>query len=142
MLVACDFQLLTASHRQQTATAGKYIRAENLRYLMSLLTEIHEQKCAAREQLRLQTRARCRALLQTLLPAGTQVAVYGSLTKPFAFNSRSDVDLAFNELPNPLTSEKLAIQLEAGLDRPVDAVLLDQTRLKAAILRTGEIWTL
>ncbi len=109
---------------------------------MSLLTEIHEQKRAARERLRLETRARCREMLQAILPAGTQVAVYGSLTKPFAFNSWSDVDLAFNELPDWLTPDKIAVQLEAALHRPVDAVLIDETRLKAAILRKGEIWTL
>lgn len=109
---------------------------------MTLLAEIHEQKRAAREHLRLQTRDRCREMLQTLLPAGTQVTVYGSLTKPFAFDSWSDVDLAFNELPDSLTPDKLAVQLEAGLHRPVDVVLIDETRLKAAILRKGEIWIL
>lgn len=64
--------------------------------------------------------------------------VFGSLAKPFAFSLWSDVDLALQELPAGLTAERLAIDLEAGLQRPVDVVLLDQTRLKAAILKTGE----
>jgi predicted nucleotidyltransferase len=109
---------------------------------MSLLTELHEEKRAAREKLRLETRARCREILRALLPAGTQVIVFGSLARPFAFSPWSDVDLAFSKLPSGLSQEELAARLEVGLQRPVDLVLLDRTRLKAAILRTGETWTL
>lgn len=109
---------------------------------MSLLTELHEQKRAAREQLRLETRARCREILRALLPAGTEVIVFGSLAKPFAFNAWSDVDLAFGELPAGFNLDQLAIRLEAGLHRSVDVTMIDRTRLKAAILRTGERWTL
>ena len=109
---------------------------------MSLLTELHEQKRSAREQLRLATRSRCRQILRALLPAGTEVIVFGSLAKPFAFNPWSDVDLAFGELPDGLTLDRLAIRLEAELHRSVDVMMIDRTRLKAAILRTGELWTL
>lgn len=109
---------------------------------MTLLKELHEQKRIAREQLRLATRSRCRQILRALLPAGTEVIVFGSLVKPFAFNPWSDVDLAFGELPGGLTLAQLAIRLEAELHRSIDIVMIDRTRLKAAILRTGERWTL
>lgn len=109
---------------------------------MSLLTQLHEEKRATRERLRLGTRARCREVLRVLLPPGTQVVVFGSLAKPYAFSRWSDVDLAVGALPAGLSPEKLAARLEVELGRPADVVPLGETRIKAAILRTGETWTL
>ena len=109
---------------------------------MSLLTELHDEKRAGRERLRLETRARCREVLSALLPPGSQVIVFGSLAKPFAFSRWSDVDLAVGELPPGLTPEKLGARLETELGRPTDVLRLGETRINAAILRTGETWTL
>jgi predicted nucleotidyltransferase len=111
-------------------------------WIVSLLTQLHEAKRAGRERLRLETRARCRELLGALLPPGTRIIVFGSLAKPYAFSRWSDVDLAVDRLPAGLSPEQLAAQLEAGLGRPADVVRLGETRINAAILRTGETWTL
>jgi len=109
---------------------------------VSLLTQLHDEKRAIREQLRLGTRTRCREVLRALLPPGTQVVVFGSLAKPYAFSRWSDVDLAVGTLPAGLSPEKLAARLETELGRPADVVRLGETRINAAILRTGETWTL
>jgi predicted nucleotidyltransferase len=109
---------------------------------VSLLTQLHEEKRARRERLRLETRARCRELLAALLPPGTRIIVFGSLARPYAFSRWSDVDLAVGGLPAGLSPEKLAAQLEGELGRPADVVRLGETRINAAILRTGETWTL
>jgi predicted nucleotidyltransferase len=111
-------------------------------WIVSLLTQLHEEKRARRERLRLETRARCRELLGALLPPGTRIVVFGSLAKPYAFSRWSDVDLAVGGLPSGLSLEQLAAHLEAELGRPVDVVRLGATRINAAILRTGESWTL
>ena len=109
---------------------------------MTLLTELHQQKQARREKLRLETRAGLEAALRTLLPPGSSVVVFGSLVKPYRFDRWSDVDLALYETPGSLSPTEFAVQLETRLGRPADVVLLAETRLKNAILRTGEIWTL
>jgi predicted nucleotidyltransferase len=111
-------------------------------WIVSLLTQLHEEKRAGRERLRLETRARCRELLGALLPPGSQIIVFGSLAKPYAFSRWSDVDLAVAGLPAGLSPEQLAARLEAELGRPVDVVRLGETRISAAIVRTGETWTL
>jgi predicted nucleotidyltransferase len=103
-----------------------------------------QKRDAARHRRRLEeladTRRRLRAALAELMP-GRQVIVFGSLTKPGAFNARSDVDLALVEPvsdPDPL---RLTSELMERLARPVDVVILDHCRFREKIRREGEVWT-
>ena len=109
---------------------------------MSLLTQLHEEKRATRERLRLGTRARCREVLRVLLPPGTQVVVFGSLAKPGRFSEGSDIDLALESEPPDMSLYQLTSRLAEHMGRRVNVVLLPESRLRDKILREGETWTL
>ncbi len=112
--------------------------------MTSLSLELLEERDAARRRRRLQVReevrARLRAALAQLIP-GEKVIVFGSLVRPGAFNDRSDVDLALEREPPQMSDYQLASRLMEMLQRPVDVVLLERSRLRAKILREGEVWT-
>lgn len=78
--------------------------------------------------------------LADLVP-GTRVWLYGSLARRGAFGCASDVDLALTEEPRGKSIFLLQAELEERLGRPVDLTLLNETRLRAKILREGEEWT-
>jgi len=107
---------------------------------MSLLTAQHDARQAARERLRLATRDRLRSVLARVLP-GETVHVFGSLTKPGRFYERSDIDIALEREPSTIGWYALIGLLHEELGRPVDVLLLRETRLREKILRESESWT-
>jgi len=95
---------------------------------------------AARETERLATLSRLRAALGKLLP-GQAVWVFGSVLKPGRFTPTSDIDLALESEP-PQGQLLLMSEIASDLDRPVDLLLLSETRLAEKIRGEGERWTL
>lgn len=107
---------------------------------MTLLQQRDERRHEARLRLWEETRRSLALALHELLP-NSRVWVYGSLTRRGKFNPASDVDLALPEEPRRKTIWNLQAGLENRLRRPIDLVLLDETRLRDKILREGEEWT-
>ena len=101
------------------------------------------ERDAARRRRRLavyeETRSRLKGVLAELIP-GHRVIVFGSLTQPGTFNDRSDIDLAFETEPPQMSQYRLISLLMERMGRPVDVILLEKSRLRAKILREGEIW--
>jgi len=112
------------------------------RHLLSVT--LLQKRDLARKQRRLdvfgETRRRLQSALTELIP-GQQVIVFGSLTRPGAFNDRSDVDLALESEPRQMSAERLTSELMERLERPVDVLLLNRCRFREKILREGEVWT-
>ncbi len=106
---------------------------------MWLLLRERERRRQRDEALAEQTRELLRAALARHVP-GTAVWVYGSLVKPGRFHDWSDVDVAFETLPDGMTLEYLQSLLSADVGREVDVCMLHRTRLSAAIQREGERW--
>lgn len=109
---------------------------------MHLLLQAKRQRAEHNEQERLAVRERLRAALPEFLPSGTEVWLYGSVTKPGRFREWSDVDLALAKEPGGIRFLLLMSLLAERTERPVDLVLLPETRLREMILTTGEQWTL
>lgn len=107
---------------------------------MTLLAQMQAEKDAHRERLRLAVRARLQAVLGEVLP-GEGCWVYGSLTRTGAYRETSDVDLALEREPVGRSLFLLGSLLEEKVGRPVDLVLLGETRLAEKIRREGERWT-
>ena len=105
-----------------------------------LLREMEASRARGREEARLETRTRLREALRTICP-GRDVFVFGSLAQPGSFHGRSDVDIAVESLPEGLSQYGLIGWLEEELGRPVDVLLLAETRLREKILAQGERWT-
>lgn len=103
-----------------------------------------QKRDAERQQARLvlfdRTREELRTVLREVLPA-SRVVVYGSLTKRGVFNAASDIDLALYEEPAEKNIFGLMAEIDGRMRRPVDIVILSQTRLREKILREGEVWT-
>lgn len=103
-----------------------------------------QQRDADRREQRLTLRARTlhelESVLREILP-GTRVVVFGSLLQPGVFNEASDVDLALFEEPQGKNRWWIQAELEERLRRPVDLVLLSESRLREKILQEGELWT-
>lgn len=78
--------------------------------------------------------------LRELAP-GETVFVFGSLVKAGCFHDRSDVDVAFADEPRRFSIYRMQAELEDRLGRPVDVMLLGDTRLREKIEREGERWT-
>ncbi len=108
--------------------------------MTSLLQRIESERLQRREALRLEVRRQLRAALAELAP-GEPVIVFGSLTQPYRFHARSDVDMAFIEERRACSHYRMLARLEERLARPVDVLVLAETRLKEKILREGERWT-
>ena len=107
---------------------------------MKLWKIIEEQRARQREQLRQATPTALKGAVAELLPRHRCV-VFGSLLQPGRFHERSDVDLALWDTPPGLSEYRLQAALEERLRRPVDLVLLPESRLREKILREGELWT-
>ena len=105
------------------------------------LWEIVEQKrFHEREQLRQATLTALRTAVAELLP-GQRCVVFGSLLQPGRFHAKSDVDIALLGEPPGCSEYRLQAALEERLRRPVDLVLLPESRLRETILREGALWT-
>lgn len=104
---------------------------------------LHQREAEARERRerdRISARARLREILSRYL-TGREIYLFGSITRPGAFHGKSDVDLALTALPSGRTQYGLIALLEEELRRPVDLLLLPETRLREKIEREGEKWT-
>ena len=110
--------------------------------MATLLVRLAEESARRDETLRTGTCAQLRDALAEIMPAGARVWVFGSLVKPGRFHTESDVDVAVESLPAGRSEYWLQGELEARLGRRVDVVLFAETRLRAAITREGEQWTL
>jgi predicted nucleotidyltransferase len=101
---------------------------------------VQEKRSRQREQLRLATLKALREALVEVLP-GRSCVIFGSVLRPGRFHERSDVDLALWDTPRGLSAYRLQAALEERLGRPVDLVLLPESRLRDKILQEGELWT-
>ena len=106
----------------------------------SLHPQIEAGRQARRAALWQATRDRLRQVLNEVLP-GVKVWLFGSITRPERFHERSDVDLALEKLPDERSHIDLLIEIDTRLERSVDLVLLNESRLRDKILSTGELWT-
>ena len=106
---------------------------------MSFLVQQAQDWQTEREALFEETRRRLREALHELA-AGCEFWLFGSLLRRGIFNSASDVDIAWTQLPDGMTEFQLAAELEERLGRAVDVVDLTRSRLRAKILREGERW--
>jgi predicted nucleotidyltransferase len=106
---------------------------------VTLLAQRDRVRTLARLQLFDDARRRLRDALRERA-AGHVFWVFGSLTRRGVFNSASDIDLAFESLPNGLTEYQLAAELEERLLRRVDLVDFHRSRLRDKIQREGERW--
>lgn len=107
---------------------------------MILLAQVERTRAQACERERLQVRARLALALSELLPGGG-CWLYGSITQPGRFREWSDVDLALEEVPAGRSVFLLMSLLCEKVGRPVDLVLLGETRLAEKIMSEGERWT-
>src|SRR5688572_5416918 len=107
---------------------------------MTLLQKRDAERRRQRLLLHESTRRELRECLHQLLPASS-VIVFGSLTKPGVFNAASDIDLALFTEPAGKSVFRLIAEIDQRMRRPVDVVLLHESRLKDKILREGEVWT-
>jgi predicted nucleotidyltransferase len=107
--------------------------------MTNFLRKLDQTRLAKREALREETREKLRASLHELIP-NSEVFVYGSITAPFRFHAKSDIDLAILKDPGGAAIYRLQSQIEEQLGRPVDLVLLNESRLREKILASGERW--
>ena len=105
----------------------------------SLLHERETQRQAARVDAYQETRAQLQAAVRRHLP-GQRVWLFGSLLECGRFHAASDVDLAVESLPPKLSLYTLTALLDEELGRPVDVVLLPDSRLREKILHQAESW--
>jgi predicted nucleotidyltransferase len=107
---------------------------------MNLWEIIEQKRSRQREQVRRSTLTALKEAVAELLPS-QRCVVFGSLLQPGRFHDKSDVDLALWDTPPGLSEYRLQAALEERLHRPVDLVLLPESRLREKILREGELWT-
>lgn len=107
--------------------------------LVKLLLERMRQEAESNERLRQEVQGSLRSALARLVP-GCAVWVYGSVIVPGGFNRCSDVDVAFESLPDALSLYRMQSLLSEVCGREVDVCFLDETRLKPKIQKEGERW--
>ena len=105
----------------------------------SLLHERETQRQAARVDAYQETRARLQTAVRRHLP-GQRVWLFGSLLECGRFHAASDIDLAVESLPPELSLYTLTALLDEELGRPVDVVVLSESRLREKILHQAESW--
>jgi predicted nucleotidyltransferase len=108
--------------------------------MMDLLKRRKERRMQRREELRMAARQRLKEALHQLAP-GENVLLFGSVTRPYAFHQRSDVDIAFIEEPRSISRYALQARLEEMVRHPIDLVVLPECRFGRKIEREGEAWT-
>jgi len=109
---------------------------------MQLLREAHQRRADENQRAAACVRAALRGALTELLPSGSQVWLYGSLTKAARFAEWSDVDLALEREPDGMSIYLLMSLLAERTGRVVDVTLLRETRLRESIVNEGELWTM
>ncbi len=105
---------------------------------MTMLQQRDGELRQTRLELFDETRRTLFAELRARLPRGTGVWIFGSLARRGAFNAASDVDIALECEPAGSSCFRLSSELEEAFGRPVDVVLLNESRLAAQIQSTGE----
>jgi len=108
---------------------------------VKLLQRAIRTRAERNERERLAVRTRLRAALEEVLPSGSRVWLYGSLTKPGRFSEASDIDFALEREPEDRSIFDLMGRIAERTGREVDLALLGETRLREMILREGEPWT-
>jgi predicted nucleotidyltransferase len=106
---------------------------------MKLLLERVRQEAEANERLRQEVLGTLRSAIERWAP-GCVIWVYGSAIVPGAFNRYSDVDVAFESLPQGLSLYGMQSRLSEACGREVDVCFLNETRLKLKIQTEGERW--
>lgn len=108
-------------------------------HALHLLQERDAWRRRKRVELYHEARRHLKGALAQLI-AGHTVILFGSITRCGVFNERSDIDIAIeHELPE-MSEFRLACELMERMHRPVDVVLLNESRLRDKILREGEAW--
>jgi predicted nucleotidyltransferase len=105
----------------------------------SLLKKRDERRLEERERQRHEVRERLKLALKELVP-GETVLLFGSITRPYSFHKRSDVDIALRQEPR-ISRYRLQALLEDLIRCPVDLVILNECRFREKIEREGEAWT-
>src|SRR5207244_6640891 len=94
-----------------------------------------------REELRKEVRRELKEALRRLAP-GERILLFGSVTRPYAFHERSDVDIAFVDEPKRYSRYALQAKIEEMIHHSVDLVVLTECRFRDKIEREGEAWTI
>lgn len=108
--------------------------------MFPLLQLREQQRQERRLALWQQVRDQLRSCLTRWLP-GSRVRLFGSLAHRGRFHDASDIDLAIEALPSGMSLFTLTALLEEEMHRPVDVVLLSESRLRDKILAQSETWT-
>jgi uncharacterized protein len=106
-----------------------------------LLDEVIEKNRKRQEEFRLGVIEKILAAIDKLSEeiAFEEAYLFGSVTKPFRFSERSDIDIGFTGLDNRHFFRVMSyISEEAGRD--VDIVQLEDHRLAAKIKKGGIRW--
>lgn len=106
---------------------------------MILLQEHVKAVLAQNEVLRLETLQQLRLASHQHLK-GCKIWIFGSLAKKGGFRPESDVDLALDHEPVGCSIYGVTALLSETLGRPVDVVLIDETRFKNLILKSELSW--
>jgi predicted nucleotidyltransferase len=69
-----------------------------------------------------------------------RVAIFGSITRPYGFGARSDIDLALS-CGDARLRDLFASAVEQDIGRAVDTVPLDECRFAPAIAEEAVWWT-
>lgn len=111
-------------------------------YPTPLLDRLHAQHRHQQEQKRLTTLAKTRDwLADNAQHYGIQQAyLIGSLIRPNQFTSRSDVDLAVEEIAPHLFFQAMA-DLSEWLERDVDIIVLSHCPFAGRLRQQGIPWT-
>jgi predicted nucleotidyltransferase len=110
-------------------------------YVTTLLDEVIEKKRKGQEDLRLHMIKKILTAIDRLSGeiAFEEAYLFGSITKPFRFSERSDVDIGFVGLDNRHFFKLMSyMSEEAGYD--VDIVQLEEHRLADKIKKGGIRW--
>ena len=110
-------------------------------YVTTLLDEAIEKKRTEQEELRLHVIEKILTAIDRLSREITfeEAYVFGSVTKPFRFSERSDIDIGFIGLDDRHFFRAMSyISEETGCD--VDIVQLEDHRLADKIKRGGIRW--
>jgi len=108
---------------------------------LETIARVYEKKAGENERLRRETLDRLLVSLKALSETERfeTVYIFGSLTVPYRFADRSDIDLAFQDLDGDRLFY-LTGKLSDLLGRDVNVVQLETVRFKDKILKTGIEW--
>jgi predicted nucleotidyltransferase len=104
-----------------------------------LLQQRDAEMARERERIREATAAKLRHALRDHLP-GQAVWVYGSILKSGRFRLESDIDIALEQQSTGRSLYALQSLLTEATGHAVDICLLEETRLKEKIKKTGQRW--